>query len=169
MDGGGVLIAVSREIPSMRMSNWETDCEDLWVNIGYRINGSYSTLSICAVYLPSPPRLEQQRVFVDNLDSVLNHIDNVIVMGDFNLNFVDWEFNDDCNHTIPTNYNNDLGRCLVDCLSMNNLYQFNHIRNSHGRTLDLALSSLQCLNVSQPLDLLSKLDLHHPPNCNIRT
>lgn len=32
-DGGGVLIAVSRDISSTRIVNWESDCEDVWVNI----------------------------------------------------------------------------------------------------------------------------------------
>lgn len=92
----------------------------------------------------------------------MNNIENVIVLGDFNLNFIDWNCNSDCNYLTPSNYNNNLGHDLVDFLSINNIHQYNHIKNSNGKTLDLVLSNCSNLEICQPLDLLSKLDAQHP-------
>lgn len=63
LEGGGVLIAVSREYSSSRAQNWESCCEDLWVNVSVDINGGKRTVTICAVYLPSPANYERQQLF----------------------------------------------------------------------------------------------------------
>lgn len=57
LDGGGVVIEVSREIPSYRMQFCETDCKDLWVIIKTKVNSLLTNYTICAIYLPPPPRL----------------------------------------------------------------------------------------------------------------
>lgn len=53
-DGGGVLIAVSNKIQSRRITQWESEHEDLWLTIEIPFNDSVRQLTFCAVYLPPP-------------------------------------------------------------------------------------------------------------------
>lgn len=78
-EGGGVMIAVSRDIVSARVRNWETDLEDLWVTLKIKNGNSTTSFAICAVYLPPPAKLETQQQFLNNADLVLSHVDNAIV------------------------------------------------------------------------------------------
>ena len=48
-------------------------------------------------------------------------------------------------------------------MSLNNLKQFNPLKNSDGNSLDLVLSGNPHINVSQPDNILSKIDAYHPP------
>lgn len=57
-DGGGVLVAVSKHIPSSRHLNLESNAEDLWVSIDVKINNTVKKIFICAVYLPLLVSLE---------------------------------------------------------------------------------------------------------------
>lgn len=54
-NGGGVLIAVSKQYTSRRLYNFESKCEDLWVEIECQNGiGKTELLHLCAVYLPPP-------------------------------------------------------------------------------------------------------------------
>ncbi|CAH2095525.1 unnamed protein product [Euphydryas editha] len=161
-DGGGVMIAVSRDLLSTRVKTWESDCEDLWVIINMNINNIFKKVAICAVYLPPPVRLESLSKFLDNTCDVMGLVDEVVLLGDFNLGFINWVSQDNCNHMFPTCYNNLLGHALVDFVYSNNLFQYNNIFNCDNKMLDLIFSTIKNLNVTQPLDLISKLDPRHP-------
>ncbi|CAG4941893.1 unnamed protein product [Parnassius apollo] len=63
---------------------------------------------------------------------------------------------------VPSNYNSTLGCGLLDFMSLNNFSQFNNIPNSDGRYLDLIMSNFPGVDVSEPLELLSRLDCKHP-------
>lgn len=54
---------------------------------------------------------------------------------------------------------------VVDMLSMTNLQQFNWVKNNLARTLDLVISNVSQnhLKVTEDIDPLSVIDVHHPP------
>lgn len=86
----------------------------------------------------------------------MTQTNNVIIVGDLNLGFIDWRRGfDDANEMIPANYSSALGSALIDMMSLNNLKQYNNIPNSDGRYLDLVMSTIPGVSVSRPLDLVS--------------
>lgn len=162
-DGGGVLIAVSRDIESVRVQNWESECEDLWVKLTLNSANSPRHIFVCAIYLPPPVKVDALTTFLNNVnDNALNGDNDVVILGDFNLNFISWEDKHNESYTIPINYNSNLGYTFVDFISYNNLYQYNNICNCDNRKLDLILSNIPKASVTLPLELLSKLDQKHP-------
>ncbi|CAF4940047.1 unnamed protein product [Pieris macdunnoughi] len=161
-DGGGVILGVSKEISSFRVEAWESDVEDLWVTLHININKIIKKLSICVVYLPPPVKIGTLTHFLDSVDRALNLSDDVIILGDFNLGFIDWRSLNNEVFMTPCNYNNTLGFALIDFMSMNSLKQFNSIGNSDDRFLDLVLSNMSSINVSAPSDSLSKIYANHP-------
>ncbi|KAG6445583.1 hypothetical protein O3G_MSEX003981 [Manduca sexta] len=84
-------------------------------------------------------------------------------MGDFNLPLINWSKGPDNSFMTPSNNNSGLAYNLIDFISLNNLYQFNSIKNCDDRLLDLVLSNLNNISVETPTDLLSNLDNRHPP------
>lgn len=161
-DGGGVMIAVNNKIKSTRMKNWESDLEDLWLSVELNVNNYNKKIALCVVYMPPPVKLDSLQCFLNNVNNVLNIVDDVVILGDFNLGFIDWNRRDDDQHLSPLNYENSLGYSLVDFLSINGLHQFNSFYNTDRKILDLVVSNISELTVTKPDDLLSKLDAHHP-------
>ncbi|KAG6438999.1 hypothetical protein O3G_MSEX000397 [Manduca sexta] len=160
-DGGGVLLAVSRKFDSVRLSTWESTCEDIWVMVEMRVGKNIKKVAICTVYLPPPVKLIELNIFLDNANNYINIADEVILLGDFNLPFIKWSKCD--NFTKPSNCGNLLGNALVDFISISNMYQLNHVCNEDDRTLDLAISTILDISITEPMDALSKLDHKHPP------
>lgn len=114
------------------------------------------------MYLTPPVNINKLESFLNSVDAALNNIENVVIVGDFNLYFINWHPKDDVSYMIPSNYHKPLGYQLTDFLAFNNLYQANSVKNLNGNILDLTISSFHNASVSQPMDLLSKLDPHHP-------
>ncbi|KAH9629277.1 hypothetical protein HF086_008359 [Spodoptera exigua] len=161
-DGGGVMVAVNNKIKSVRIKSWESDFEDLWLSVELIVNNNIKKIAICVIYMPPPVKLNDLQCFLNNVNNILNNVDDVVILGDFNLGFIDWNMNNDDLHLSPSNYENSLGYTLVDFLSINLLHQFNSIINAESRILDLVLSNISDITVTKPNDLLSKLDSHHP-------
>lgn len=115
---------------------------------------------MCAVYLP--PRVKQETLssFLNHVNNVMSHCDDVVVLGDFNLGFIQWR--QEISNTVPSNYASSLGYSLVDFLSLNNFSQLNSFVYEDGRILDLILTNLPGSSVSKPLTFLSKLDGKYP-------
>lgn len=115
-------------------------------------------LSICAVYLPLPLKLDQIETILNSIDTVINNenSNDVIVIRDFNLGFIDWRADSTCTHLTPLSYNVSLGKPLIDFMLSNNLAQFNCVKNSDGRLLVLVFSNVSNTYVTEPLCSLSK-------------
>lgn len=162
-DGGGVMIAVSKQISSSRHLGWESNVEDLWVSINVKSNNTVMKISICAVYLPPPVSFESLSCFLENCSNGIDKSDNVILLGDFNLGFIGWSRESENGPCSATNYDSKLGLSLIDFMALNNLTQMNDVPNVDGRILDLVLSDLDNLRVAKSLDKLSRIDQKHPP------
>ncbi|XP_039761446.1 uncharacterized protein LOC120634736 [Pararge aegeria] len=162
--GGGVLVAVSDRFESRRIEHYESIYEDLWINIKYVNNGVSKNLLVCVLYLPPAVSVNTLNAVLDNISSIMqSYRGDVLILGDFNLGSINWTRNDNSTtRCLPSNYSNELGFSLVDFLSLNNLVQCNSIENHNGRVLDLVLANFENIKVTNSLDLLSKLDPHHP-------
>ncbi|KAJ0172146.1 hypothetical protein K1T71_012119 [Dendrolimus kikuchii] len=160
-DGGGVLIAVTKSINSVRMREWESDQEDIWVVIKDHTKTKGKDLSICGVYLPPPINKVNLDNFIDNCNTIMDQNDiYAILLGDFNLGRINWQTLDNNSKKFKLSH---VEQIFIDFCSVNNLHQHNNIKNFSGKMLDLILcNGLNCA-VSEAMDILSNIDRLHPP------
>lgn len=152
-----------RSLHSKRIASFESSLENLWVSVQIRSAGRSQDLLICVVYLPPPVTQDALNIVISNIDAVMNsYSGKTIVLGDFNVGFIDWVNKDDSNKLYPENYNNMLGYSFIDFLSRNDISQFNCIKNNNNRILDLVLSNLGQISVHKSLSALCIEDGHHP-------
>lgn len=78
------MIAGSRN----QNERWESDLEDLWVILEMKDGYSVKKISLCGIYLPPPVGLAQMSTFTNNADRILDQIDNVLIIGDFNQSLI---------------------------------------------------------------------------------
>ncbi|CAH4030604.1 unnamed protein product [Pieris brassicae] len=160
--GGGVLIAVKNTIKSVRMQAWETSCEDIWVLLDIEApHSNVKRVGICCPYFPYPTK-DILECFCANATNVIQSLDAVVIAGDFNLPYISWSRDENLDTVLPTNYEYPLGYALVDFVNLNNLKQLNYVKNFNNRTLDLVFTNVANATLETPVDLLSKLDAHHP-------
>lgn len=160
LDGGGVLIAVTKRINSYRMTTWETKLEDLWVNI---LIGN-STISICAVYIPSPLKCETLDGFVQNVEKVVIKQSFTIIIGDFNIPSIQWAREEDNLKKFTVLRTNFTANALVkDFMDLTNLSQVNGIKNNYGKILDLVFTNMMNINVQDSDTYICSIDKYHPP------
>jgi hypothetical protein len=164
MDGGGLLIAVKKSIISTRLVHKECRADDLWILIDITEGKISRRIGICLVYtlcLSDPLKHKELTTLLENVTRVAAEMDEIMVMGDFNLSFIKWSKSSDDNCLVAENYSNKLGHTLVDFLSATNLSQRNDVINVDDKILDLVLTNISC-SVSLA-ESLSKVDPYHPP------
>lgn len=163
--GGGVAIAVRRDILADAQPQWQSSAEDLWVTIRLRRNPN-KNLHICVLYLCEKvfgnSFSSQLSNFLDTLENFMSNRsdDTFLVLGDFNMSAIEW---------IP--YNEELQAfctqgshviSFIDTINMCNLRQFNSIGNLYNRILDLVLCNAKIVTVSRCLDsLIPKTPIIH--------
>lgn len=159
-EGGGVIIAVHKSLNSFRNYSYESHCEDLWITID--INAKRK-IHLCALYLPPPVQLEHFEHFSNKISTFINELDSVMIVGDFNMSGISWSMNCTDTHSVPNNYNNQLGYALMDFMSTYNLLQYNTIYNDNNKILDLVLANFSDpISVIRSDEILSKVDKYHP-------
>lgn len=186
--GGGVLIAVRRELCARRRDEWcsARDVDELWVSIsipcarappapsspatGHRASDSIrgalprSTMDLhlaCCYFSHNNSHSTLLQNFYENTSQLLldNPNDSFLILGDFNISYADWFY--DVNSTLQLNTNDDIKALhLSDFMNLNNLSQFNSCKNINGRILDLVLSNGSC-NVVSSQSPLTREDCHH--------
>lgn len=163
--GGGVLLAVKRELCSYMNVAWQSSAEDIWVSIRLGCNNKPKiTLHLCVLYLCDENNgncFKTQLVnFSNNLINIItdNNSDTLIILGDFNMSCVQW---------LPTNGQlqavnivNPLASDFIDTLNVCGLQQFNSTVNNFGRILDLVLCNVNIVTTACP-DPLVPEDPHH--------
>lgn len=164
MNGGGVLIAVSNDIISHRMTMWESSCEDLWVTVDIKILGKSKHIAICALYLPPPVSKDKLEDFISHTNVVISKNDHVLLAGDFNLSSLTWSQQQGVSHLqISNNPSSTLDAMFVDFIEENSLNQYNYVVNTNQRILDLVLSNTTELKIKESCNPISIVDSHHPP------
>lgn len=148
--GGGVAIAVSNIFSSKRITDLETDNEDLWVEV----SGGKQKILFCSVYFPPKSPVAKYTQFFDRIGNseYLESFSNIVICGDFNMSNY---FND---------LNTELGINTKEFLDQTQLSQRNRIQNKFGNILDYVFTNLSEQNfiVSKSLEPLVKEDVYHP-------
>ena len=85
--GGGVFVLVRNSFLCTEQSQFQTNCEILWVKL--EITG-HRPLFIGAFYRPSEDDLESIQELQNSISQVREHSDNVWALGDFNLPKLIW-------------------------------------------------------------------------------
>lgn len=163
-DGGGVVVATLAKYEVVRRSSWESQCEELWISIKCE-NGL--NVNICAVYIPPPINHDYIDTLYNNFTEVINKRSKNnsinLLMGDFNMGTICWEYNLDSGLLVPKGSSNNIENSFLDMLAFNDLHQFNTIVNSSNRILDLVLgSNNSTVSVSEATNPLLLIDPHHP-------
>lgn len=162
--GGGVLIAVKKNLQNTKLEDLECNSENSWVKIKL-MNGH--CLVICTVYFAPKSKYDEYKYF---LDYVSNFVTNAnintlyLIVGDFNLSSIEWAVDENAN-ILVSSHEGRVAEYLLDSLSLNNFAQFNIVKNHQGKILDLILSNV-CANQMElhpSLAVLSKIDKYHPP------
>ncbi|KAL0859708.1 hypothetical protein ABMA27_010070 [Loxostege sticticalis] len=161
--GGGVLLAVSKCLNSCRLTYYESKCEDVWISIDIRVNNKLEKLSICCVYIPSPVQKHVLEHFLDSANQAMETSKLTLILGDFNLGNIEWTGSPGLPLLATLPQNSLYATMLTDFITLNNLDQYNHVKNHNSKILDLVLTNIpvSCLRACD--SPLSKVDAHHPP------
>ncbi|CAH2108022.1 unnamed protein product [Euphydryas editha] len=115
--GSGVLIAVSNKFTSFKISNYNSECEDLWVKVRISRGKSWEYLKVSAVYLPQPLNQNTLKTYIDNTNKIMDeHTTKYTLIADF------LELNDFKQFNNVPNCNNkflDLVLCNSDIVNIN--------------------------------------------------
>lgn len=157
-DGGGVLIAIKKNICSYRKCDWESPCVEeiilLLPSVGHGV-------ILVASYIPPLSGPATYDVHFNKLYDIapdyVNH--NFILMGDYNQPGIRWwpdgDQNLDCG-SINAPY------FMTNIMSFLNLKQCNSIKNVNDRLLDLVFTDSNC-DVALCTSSLINIDPQHPP------
>lgn len=168
--GGGVLIAVANHLPSSRVDvHTAIDLDQVWVKIDLRevrifIGVVYFSPDQAAI----PSKIEDHLNSVRAVSDIVSTSDINLLFGDYNQPNIVWS-NAPSGFAYPDPVESRFSvasSTLLDGMSLLDLKQLNVIKNTIGRTLDLAFiggdkyASCKILPVSDPL---VTADSFHPP------
>lgn len=159
--GGGSLIALNKNIPALRMSNWELESpfDNVWLRIS---TSNTQKIFINCIYINDKTTFDKFITYLDLLHEIINQREpnaKFLILGDFNLSCIDWYYE---NHRcIPINHEGRMARELINTMTCTNIAQSNHIRNNYGRILDLVLSNATLIECKRAIGIVNE-DPYHP-------
>lgn len=167
--GGGVMLAVRREFAAAERLDWRSTAEDIWVTMSLRTKDGPILIHMCTIYLVrqgegnsiSAQLNNFTRKLEDNFHSAPN--DLFLIVGDFNMPNIDWDLKSS-GHLDPMEVTNENQIIFLDTVYACNLEQYNNIRNTNGRLLDLVYCNSN-LTVSPSDYPLVPEDPHHRSIC----
>ena len=163
-DGGGVMIAILKKFEVIRNINRESSCEDLWITLRL---GKNNIVNIYVIYIPPPLNESYIDTFIRNLSCVLTEVNkksSTILIGDFNLSDLLWEYNKSKCFSSPLTSDNFIVNKFLDNIFYNNLYQCNNVLNGNGKMLDLVFSTDPTyITINQASIPIIPSESHHPP------
>lgn len=171
--GGGVLIAIRRDLSVIERIDWRSTAEDIWVTVTIRCKQTNTSLIIhvCVVYLCDENLGSPYKVQLNNFSSKLTDIftcnpsDEFIILGDFNMaDKVTWSSLSGCDELLPCNICGDHFVNFFDVLDSCGICQYNSVSNHMNRILDLVLSSSKVVVSSCDHPLVPE-DTYHKSLC----
>ena len=143
--GGGVLIAVRSSVLSMQIelpssSNSSINIDQLIIRLDV---DNFHVVFLIISYIPPKSSFDVYKTHIDNCLSILNNLkenQHIIILGDFNLPFLNWVFDNDDKCLIPYNVSSDCESVVVDTLAEFGLKQINCFQNHLNRYLDLVFT-----------------------------
>lgn len=147
--GGGVLIAVKKDIEVERLSYMNSELEAVWL----RLNCHSKIIYLAGIYIPPSSSLEKFEILFNLLYTNINLVNSSLLMiGDFNLPGL---------FTNPDNLSrNVIEREFMNMVGFYNLTQYNNIVNAYNGLLDLVLSNIS-ISVVRCGPLLLVEDAYH--------
>lgn len=125
-----------------------------------------NSVMIGVTYHLSGREAVELRMSYENVMSLREEKEPMILLGDFNMPNIDWQNVDDYIIIVrdeSTNHQESLINMLYDM----GLHQINHIKNENGRILDLVwTTNYNLTRINQPLQNLCerfKATIHHKP------
>lgn len=153
--GGGVLMAVSKNILSTRLNNLQINingCEYVWVKI---TNNKGKIFYVSVVYFRPRSPLGVYQAYYDFLQQIdFSANSYVVILGDFNLPIYGLDYH--------LNEGDNLCRELSIFLNLNNFNLKNNVLNFQNKTLDLVISNIDNVEVTRCEDQLVAEDPYHP-------
>lgn len=150
--GGGTLIAIKDKFTVTEINfnhiKGIVGCVDV---VGCKIFlGNIFISVIILVYIPPSISTEDFVTFVDLLSNVINVYDsNVLILGDFNT------------PNLYGNINDKKSSQLLSFANLCNMVQYNNVKNSFNRILDLVYANFNC-NVLHDHCPMVQVDEYHP-------
>ena len=139
-DGGGVLCAVHSSFKSKRRQDLETPFELLWVEIVFNDRSIF----VGTVYMPTKANATIINDFdnaIDNVMNVLKERDSLVILGDFNMPKIKWEFNaSDSVEVVNSDNLCAITSRFLDVMNSHNLKQHNTHATHSEALLDLVFT-----------------------------
>lgn len=159
--GGGVLIAVRRELPALKIDlpNADVILDQLCISIT-----GQSTLIIMVSYIPPGSSYDVYNNHIQNVTQIADKfcLNEIAVFGDFNLGKLIWSKLPDSEKLYATNVNSEIEINLVDSFLSINLSQINCFVNSLNRILDLIFISENLkFAIKSCINPFYSADMHH--------
>ncbi|XP_064292001.1 uncharacterized protein LOC135309705 [Plodia interpunctella] len=159
-DGGGVIVAIKKDIDVVRHFDWDSGAEDLWITL---FPSHACRIQLCVCYLPPDINSDLLTDFYNNTQSVVLNFDPddiPLLVGDFNIPSLQWSQSGSI--LVPGCFSDLKSRLLLETISLCNLSQFSNKYNVNNRLLDLVLSSYNKIKVLDAESVV-KIEGHHPP------
>lgn len=164
-NGGGCLLAVKKNIKSIRMIEMESPCDDLWIALDIQREEKIKRIGVCVFYSLCRSRKNKYlelETFLRNTTKVMRKFEKVIILGDFNLSNITWIKFDPKAKYYFAECKKGIKYWTILTSLMPGLRQYNNILNSKQRILDLVFTNLKC-ELSKAKREISKVSKHHPP------
>lgn len=159
--GGGVLLAIKKNISATRILNWEKEVpfENVWIKIN-KENGKKMFINV--IYLKPGFKTHELKKYLDHIsDIIISRETNAefIIMGDFNMSCISWELMGEYCEAIE--YEGNCANELLYMLNLTNMLQRNSIKNKYNKSLDLVISNIN-VKVIRATEVLVYEDDYHP-------
>ena len=168
--GGGVLIAIKSTLTCIAIDNPDDTIEQTWV----LMNTNQKRLVIGCVYIPPSSCDLNYEKFGHSISAVCQKYSDaeIYIFGDYNLPHITWKNTtlgvDIISHALTSTATLNSATLLSNFINFNNLHQYNDICNVNDVLLDLVFSNVNFLKIDSPIDIISKIDNHHPPlSCSV--
>ncbi|CAB3258904.1 unnamed protein product [Arctia plantaginis] len=178
-NGGGVLVAVRRELPAVagrratpfdaptlpRTAHTHTDSHSFIDHVLIELKMRNYCCIISATYLPPAMSPELYATHLNYLENLLQspNVDSFIVVGDFNLPTLEWYESKTHLKPVITSDSNESNIHMINFVSLLNCAQVNTFKNERGRILDLFLTNIHDCGTSLAAVPLVPIMPHHPP------
>ena len=171
LKGGGILIAVSKNISSsIILNDYNLECEQLFI----KLNFANKQIILGTAYIPPLSPSDIYECHVNTVETMYqNHHDHCdfLIVGDYNLPKTEWINGLDCDESlnIYCHHDDDLIRSnasiLVNSFSYLNFNQMIKEHKDKGYTIDLCFTSLEFHEIKNQdcIEYLLPLDRHHDP------
>lgn len=149
--GGGVIVGIKRCFVAKRLFELETESENMWIKL--KLSNNYSVI-LSIVYFSPSSNFETYKNFFEKLDLYNFRNERLLLLGDFNLPITGVQ--------CDLKKENNICKQLLFFMRMHSLASVNNVINFKGRTLDLVLTDINDLEVSEESLPMVNIDRYHP-------